>query len=234
MPHDHYQAAFDAVINDPRYLANLDWGDPRPTPKERARPYRRDRATSSLAAAAVGERLPLRLLIHTHDTFKARRRRRDHHQQPCVARARIPEPLRTPIYSVVDIMRTVRGAAAVRVKGVQCDRLRLLKSIPTGTFPGVQHHRRLHRRQSRTRWNVFPGSRGQVELLGERYSPRVWSRPRASYGASCQHDNRPVRAQLIIYTTVTSLRYTSCTAFAVRSPHAVLRCGQSGPCRRRC
>lgn len=70
-----YQKAFDAVICDPRYVANLDWGEARPGhPEASVRAHiaeiepNPDRLRSRLSNE---EYWKLKLLIHTHDTFKA-------------------------------------------------------------------------------------------------------------------------------------------------------------------
>lgn len=70
-----YAAAFQAVINDPRYQRNLDWGKPR-----RGHPEGTVRAHIAEIEANLEVLKPklsdtevwkLKLLIHTHDSFKA-------------------------------------------------------------------------------------------------------------------------------------------------------------------
>lgn len=69
-----YQAAFDAIVKDPRYLANLDWGEPRPGHPEGTVRAHIEEIERNLEV--LRPRLPeidcwkLKLLIHTHDTFK--------------------------------------------------------------------------------------------------------------------------------------------------------------------
>ena len=69
-----YQAVFHAVINDPRYQRNLDWGEPRaghPEGTVRAHIEELERNLESLRSRLSDvEYWKLRLLIHTHDTFK--------------------------------------------------------------------------------------------------------------------------------------------------------------------
>jgi hypothetical protein len=72
---DDYRKAFDAVLIDPRYVANLDWGEAR-----RGHPEGTVRAHIAEIEPNL-ERLrhklsdddywKLKLLIHTHDSFKA-------------------------------------------------------------------------------------------------------------------------------------------------------------------
>ena len=70
-----YQSAFASITSDARYLANLDWGKPR-----RGHPEATVRAHIAELEANLEALRPklsksdfwkLRLLIHTHDTFKA-------------------------------------------------------------------------------------------------------------------------------------------------------------------
>ncbi len=72
-PIDH-QAAFEAIVRDPRYLANLDWGDPRPGHPEGTVRAHIDELERNLATLSPklrdGDVPKLRLLIHVHDTFK--------------------------------------------------------------------------------------------------------------------------------------------------------------------
>jgi hypothetical protein len=70
-----YQAAFCAMVSDSRYLRNLDWGGPRPGHPEGS--VRAHIAELENNLAALRDRVSdveywkLRLLIHSHDTFKA-------------------------------------------------------------------------------------------------------------------------------------------------------------------
>jgi len=70
-----YHKAFDAVAADPRYLANLDWGEARPGHPEGA--VRAHIAEIESNLERLRPRLndedywKLKLLIHTHDSFKA-------------------------------------------------------------------------------------------------------------------------------------------------------------------
>jgi len=69
------QKALDAIIDDPRYLKNLDWGEARPGHPEGT--VRAHIAELELNLEALSPRLnddeywKLKLLIHTHDSFKA-------------------------------------------------------------------------------------------------------------------------------------------------------------------
>jgi hypothetical protein len=69
-----YQAAFEAVTGDPRYQENLDWGEPRPGHPEgavRAHVAELERNLEAFRHRFSDEECwKLRLLIHTHDTFK--------------------------------------------------------------------------------------------------------------------------------------------------------------------
>jgi hypothetical protein len=70
-----YRAAFDAIVVDPRYQRNLDWGKPRPGHPEGT--VRRHIAEIEQNLETLRPRLSdvdywrLKLLIHTHDSFKA-------------------------------------------------------------------------------------------------------------------------------------------------------------------
>jgi hypothetical protein len=70
-----YKAAFHAVVNDPRYLKNLDWGEARPGHPEGT--VRAHIAEIEPHLEALRPKLAdldywkLKLLIHTHDSFKA-------------------------------------------------------------------------------------------------------------------------------------------------------------------
>jgi len=70
-----YHKAFDAVISDPRYLANLDWGEARPGHPEgtvRAHIAEIEPNLERLRAKLTDDDYwKLKLLIHTHDSFKA-------------------------------------------------------------------------------------------------------------------------------------------------------------------
>lgn len=70
-----YRKAFSTVINDPRYLANLDWGEPRPGHPEgtvRAHLAEIEPNLEMLRSKLTDEDYwKLKLLIHTHDSFKA-------------------------------------------------------------------------------------------------------------------------------------------------------------------
>jgi hypothetical protein len=69
-----FKAAFDAVVHDPRYQRNLDWGESRPGHPEGT--VRQHIAEIERTLEAFWSRLPeidywkLKLLVHTHDTFK--------------------------------------------------------------------------------------------------------------------------------------------------------------------
>src|SRR6516225_8855630 len=69
-----YQTILDAIIADPRYQRNLDWGKPRrghPEGTVRAHIAELERNLDRLAPRlSEEEHGKLRLLIHTHDTFK--------------------------------------------------------------------------------------------------------------------------------------------------------------------
>jgi hypothetical protein len=71
---DNYRAAFDALMRDPRYQKNLDWGDPRPGHPEgtvRAHIEEIERNLEALRPRLSEDDFwKLKLLIHTHDTFK--------------------------------------------------------------------------------------------------------------------------------------------------------------------
>ncbi len=73
-----YQALLDAVTDDPHYQRNLDWGEPRPGHPEgtvRAHIAELERNLEHLVerghvSASGGDYWKLKVLIHTHDTFK--------------------------------------------------------------------------------------------------------------------------------------------------------------------
>jgi len=70
-----YMSAFQSVITDPRYVKNLDWGEPRPGHPEGT--VRAHIAELEANLEALRPKLTetevwkLKLLIHTHDSFKA-------------------------------------------------------------------------------------------------------------------------------------------------------------------
>lgn len=70
-----YQTLFNQLTADSRYIANLDWGEPRPGHPEgtvRAHIAELERNLDRLAPRLTEEeRWKLRLLIHAHDSFKA-------------------------------------------------------------------------------------------------------------------------------------------------------------------
>jgi len=74
-----YKAIFDIITSDPRYQRNLDWGEPRPGhPEGTVRAHiaevdgNLDRLRHKLSEADYWR---LKVLIHTHDTFKAEAQR---------------------------------------------------------------------------------------------------------------------------------------------------------------
>lgn len=70
-----YQDIFDQITHDERYQNNLDWGRPRrghPEGTVRAHIDELERNLRNLRCRLMDEeRWKLRILIHTHDTFKA-------------------------------------------------------------------------------------------------------------------------------------------------------------------
>jgi len=70
-----YRKTLDAVVADPRYLANLDWGEARPGhPEGTVRAHIAELETNLEALRprlSDEEYWKLKLLIHTHDSFKA-------------------------------------------------------------------------------------------------------------------------------------------------------------------
>ena len=70
----NYQKAFEAVVTDQRYLANLDWGEPREGHSEgtvRAHIAEIEPNLEILRPKLSDENYwKLKLLIHTHDSFK--------------------------------------------------------------------------------------------------------------------------------------------------------------------
>lgn len=71
----NYVSIFNAIISDPRYLDNLDWGRPRsghPEGTVRAHIAEVDANLDRLRPRLSEEDYwKLRILVHTHDTFKA-------------------------------------------------------------------------------------------------------------------------------------------------------------------
>jgi hypothetical protein len=69
-----YKAAFDAIVHDPRYLKNLDWGRARPGHPEgtiRAHIEELERNLQTIRGRLTeADSWRIELLIHTHDTFK--------------------------------------------------------------------------------------------------------------------------------------------------------------------
>jgi hypothetical protein len=70
-----YRTIFEAIIVDPRYLANLDWGEVRPGHPEgtvRAHIAELESNLETLRSRLSDEEYwKLRLLVHVHDSFKA-------------------------------------------------------------------------------------------------------------------------------------------------------------------
>ena len=71
----NYQVLFQAVTSDPRYLANLDWGEPRsghPEGTVRAHIAEIEPNLEALRPRVrEADYWRLKVLIHTHDSFKA-------------------------------------------------------------------------------------------------------------------------------------------------------------------
>ncbi len=69
-----YEAALDAILNNPRYLKSLDWGESRPGHPEgtiRAHVKELEGNLESLRSRlSETDFWKLKLLVHTHDTFK--------------------------------------------------------------------------------------------------------------------------------------------------------------------
>jgi hypothetical protein len=69
-----YRAAFEALVQDPRYQRNLDWGEPRaghPEGTVRAHIEELERNLEALRARlSDADYWKLKLLLHAHDTFK--------------------------------------------------------------------------------------------------------------------------------------------------------------------
>jgi hypothetical protein len=74
-----YKAAFDAIVQDPSYLKNLDWGEARlghPEGTVRAHIAEIERNLEALRPRlSQTDYWKLKLLLHTHDTFKAEAQR---------------------------------------------------------------------------------------------------------------------------------------------------------------
>jgi hypothetical protein len=70
-----YRQIFNTLISDPRYLKNLDWGEPRPGHPEgtvRAHIAEIEPNLETLRPKlSVEQYWKLKVLIHTHDSFKA-------------------------------------------------------------------------------------------------------------------------------------------------------------------
>ena len=70
-----YRNTFEAIKADPRYLANLDWGEARPGHPEgtvRAHIAEIEPNLDALRSKLTDEDYwKLKLLIHTHDSFKS-------------------------------------------------------------------------------------------------------------------------------------------------------------------
>jgi hypothetical protein len=70
----NYKRLFDAITSDPRYQCNLDWGEARPGHPEgtiRAHIAELDRNLEAIRnKLSEADYWRLRVLIHTHDTFK--------------------------------------------------------------------------------------------------------------------------------------------------------------------
>lgn len=70
-----YRQAFQAVVSDPQYLTNLDWGEPREGHQEGTVRAHIEELESNLEALrpklSDEDYWKLKLLIHTHDSFKA-------------------------------------------------------------------------------------------------------------------------------------------------------------------
>src|SRR5687767_13627959 len=69
-----YPSIFARIVSDPRYQRNLDWGQPRmghPEGSIRAHIAELERNLEAVRArVSVDDAWRLRVLIHTHDTFK--------------------------------------------------------------------------------------------------------------------------------------------------------------------
>jgi len=69
-----YEKVYDAIVSDPRYQRNLDWGEPRPGHPEgtvRAHIAEIERNLEILRPKlSDAEYWKLKILVHTHDSFK--------------------------------------------------------------------------------------------------------------------------------------------------------------------
>jgi len=74
----NYKEIFDAITSDPRYQRNLDWGEVRPGHPEgtiRAHIAELERNLDELRSkVSETDYWRLKVLVHTHDTFKAQAR----------------------------------------------------------------------------------------------------------------------------------------------------------------
>lgn len=74
-----YRAIFDAIVADPRYQENLDWGEPRPGHPEgtvHAHIAEIERNLEALRPKlAESDYWKLKVLLHTHDSFKRNAKR---------------------------------------------------------------------------------------------------------------------------------------------------------------
>ncbi len=70
-----YKAIFDAILNDPRYQKNLDWGEARPGHPEGTVRAHIAEIEPNLEALrpklSEADYWKLKILVHTHDSFKA-------------------------------------------------------------------------------------------------------------------------------------------------------------------
>jgi hypothetical protein len=75
MHHDRFQKSFENLTRDPRYVANLNWGEARPGHPEGTVGAHIMELEANLERLrpklSEEESWKLRLLIHTHDSFKA-------------------------------------------------------------------------------------------------------------------------------------------------------------------
>jgi len=73
-----YREALDAIVKDSRYQKNLDWGEPRPghpegTVRAHIEEIERNLESSASRLSEI-DYWKLKLLVHTHDTFKGESR----------------------------------------------------------------------------------------------------------------------------------------------------------------
>src|SRR6516225_231707 len=70
----NYRAVFDAIVTDPRYQANLDWGEARPGHPEGTVRFHIAELERNLEVLkpklSESDYWKLKLLLHTHDSFK--------------------------------------------------------------------------------------------------------------------------------------------------------------------